>query len=119
MKLKEKEKRRKLLEKNNPDQAGKYTKAVAAEKLKQLTKAGRASILKVRMQDGKLQNGACVGKWMASGRWHPIYWGCDPDDAIHLPCERPWAHDYNNSPKYSALSEVGPGWSFSSNSLLP
>ncbi|GAB5572221.1 U3 small nucleolar ribonucleoprotein protein MPP10 isoform X1 [Prionailurus iriomotensis] len=46
MKLKEKEKRRKLLEKNNPDQAGKYTKAAASEKLKQLTKAGKASLLK-------------------------------------------------------------------------
>ncbi|XP_030173393.1 U3 small nucleolar ribonucleoprotein protein MPP10 isoform X2 [Lynx canadensis] len=65
MKLKEKEKRRKLLEKNNPDQAGKYTKAAASEKLKQLTKAGKASLLKVRMQEGKLQNGACVGKLVA------------------------------------------------------
>ena len=68
MKLKEKEKRRKLLEKNNPGQAGKYTKAAASEKLKQLTKAGKASLLKVRMQEGKPQNGACVGKLVASGR---------------------------------------------------
>lgn len=49
MKIKEKEKRRRLLEKNNPDQAGRYTKAVASEKLKQLTKTGKASLLKVRM----------------------------------------------------------------------
>lgn len=41
MKIKEKEKRRRLLEKNNPDQAGRYTKAVASEKLKQLTKTGK------------------------------------------------------------------------------
>lgn len=49
MKIKEKEKRRRLLEKNNPDQAGRYTKAAASEKLKQLTKTGKASLLKVRM----------------------------------------------------------------------
>lgn len=49
MKIKEKEKRRRLLEKSNPDQAGRYTKAVASEKLKQLTKTGKASLLKVRM----------------------------------------------------------------------
>lgn len=48
MKIKEKEKRRRLLEKKNPDQAGSYTKAVASEKLKQLTKTGKASLLKVR-----------------------------------------------------------------------
>uniref|UniRef100_A0A8C6A606 U3 small nucleolar ribonucleoprotein protein MPP10 n=1 Tax=Marmota marmota marmota TaxID=9994 RepID=A0A8C6A606_MARMA len=46
LKIKEKEKRRKLLEKSNPDQTGKYTKAVASEKLKQLTKTGRVSLLK-------------------------------------------------------------------------
>ncbi|XP_039073131.1 U3 small nucleolar ribonucleoprotein protein MPP10 [Hyaena hyaena] len=56
MKLKEKEKRRKLLEKNNPDQAGKYMKAVAAEKLKQLTKAGKASILKDEGKDKALKS---------------------------------------------------------------
>lgn len=66
MKLKEKEKRRKLLEKNNPDQAGKYTKAVASEKLKQLTKTGKASLLKVRMQERKSLQGALVGKGVAS-----------------------------------------------------
>lgn len=52
MKIKEKEKRRKLLEKSNPDQAGKYSKAVASEKLKQLTKTGRASLLKVSRGPG-------------------------------------------------------------------
>lgn len=52
MKIKEKEKRRKLLEKSNPDPAGKYSKAVASEKLKQLTKTGRASLLKVSCGPG-------------------------------------------------------------------
>ncbi|XP_049469932.1 U3 small nucleolar ribonucleoprotein protein MPP10 [Panthera uncia] len=56
MKLKEKEKRRKLLEKNNPDQAGKYTKAAASEKLKQLTKAGKASLLKDEGKDKALKS---------------------------------------------------------------
>ena len=50
MKIKEKEKRRKLLEKSSLVQAGKYSKAVADEKIKQLTKAGRASLLKVRLR---------------------------------------------------------------------
>ncbi|XP_058592792.1 U3 small nucleolar ribonucleoprotein protein MPP10 [Neofelis nebulosa] len=56
MKLKEKEKRRKLLEKNNPDQAGKYMKAAASEKLKQLTKAGKASLLKDEGKDKALKS---------------------------------------------------------------
>ncbi|XP_003986941.2 U3 small nucleolar ribonucleoprotein protein MPP10 isoform X1 [Felis catus] len=56
MKLKEKEKRRKLLEKNNPGQAGKYTKAAASEKLKQLTKAGKASLLKDEGKDKALKS---------------------------------------------------------------
>ncbi|CAK7295499.1 U3 small nucleolar ribonucleoprotein protein MPP10 [Vulpes lagopus] len=56
MKLKEKEKRRKLLEKNNPDQAGKYTRAVASEKLKQLTKTGKASLLKDEGKDKALKS---------------------------------------------------------------
>ncbi|XP_064426092.1 U3 small nucleolar ribonucleoprotein protein MPP10 [Mirounga angustirostris] len=56
MKLKEKEKRRKLLEKNHPDQAKKYTKAVASEKLKQLTKTGRASLLKDEGKDKALKS---------------------------------------------------------------
>ncbi|XP_021536163.1 U3 small nucleolar ribonucleoprotein protein MPP10 [Neomonachus schauinslandi] len=56
MKLKEKEKRRKLLEKNHPDQAEKYTKAVASEKLKQLTKTGRASLLKDEGKDKALKS---------------------------------------------------------------
>ncbi|XP_004759912.1 U3 small nucleolar ribonucleoprotein protein MPP10 [Mustela lutreola] len=56
MKLKEKEKRRKLLEKNNPDQAGKYTKAVASEKLKQLTRTGKASLLKDEGKDKALKS---------------------------------------------------------------
>ncbi|CAD7676215.1 unnamed protein product [Nyctereutes procyonoides] len=56
MKLKEKEKRRKLLEKNNPDQVGKYTKAVASEKLKQLTKTGKASLLKDEGKDKALKS---------------------------------------------------------------
>uniref|UniRef100_A0A8I3WET0 U3 small nucleolar ribonucleoprotein protein MPP10 n=1 Tax=Callithrix jacchus TaxID=9483 RepID=A0A8I3WET0_CALJA len=49
MKLKEKVKRRKLLEKSSLDQAGKYSKAVASEKLKQLTKTGKASFIKGKL----------------------------------------------------------------------
>ncbi|KAF6078682.1 M-phase phosphoprotein 10 [Phyllostomus discolor] len=56
MKIKEKEKRKKLLEQSNPDQAGKYSKAVAAEKLKQLTRAGRASLLKDEGKDKALKS---------------------------------------------------------------
>ncbi|XP_004409806.1 PREDICTED: U3 small nucleolar ribonucleoprotein protein MPP10 [Odobenus rosmarus divergens] len=56
MKLKEKEKRRKLLEKNHPDQAEKYTKAVASQKLKQLTKTGKASLLKDEGKDKALKS---------------------------------------------------------------
>ncbi|XP_007948092.1 U3 small nucleolar ribonucleoprotein protein MPP10 [Orycteropus afer afer] len=56
MKIKEKEKRKKLLEKNHPDQAGKYTKAVASKKLKQLTKAGKASLLKDEGKDKALKS---------------------------------------------------------------
>lgn len=46
MKIKEKEKRRKLLEKSNPDHS-KSSRAAASEKLKQLTKTGKVSLLKV------------------------------------------------------------------------
>ncbi|XP_059951364.1 U3 small nucleolar ribonucleoprotein protein MPP10 [Mesoplodon densirostris] len=56
LKIKEKEKRRRLLEKSNPDRAGKYTKAVASEKLKQLTKTGRASLLKDEGKDKALKS---------------------------------------------------------------
>ncbi|KAG8516280.1 U3 small nucleolar ribonucleoprotein MPP10 [Galemys pyrenaicus] len=56
MKIKEKEKRRKLLEKSNPDQEGKYSKAVASEKLKQLTKTGKASLLKDEGKDKALKS---------------------------------------------------------------
>ncbi|XP_053437946.1 U3 small nucleolar ribonucleoprotein protein MPP10 [Nycticebus coucang] len=56
MKIKEKEKRRKLLEKSNPEQAGKYTKAVALEKLKQLTKTGKASLMKDEGKDKALKS---------------------------------------------------------------
>ncbi|TKC36014.1 hypothetical protein EI555_006924 [Monodon monoceros] len=56
LKIKEKEKRRRLLEKSNPDQAGKYTKAVASEKLKQLTKTGKASLLKDEGKDKALKS---------------------------------------------------------------
>ncbi|KAM8957837.1 U3 small nucleolar ribonucleoprotein MPP10 isoform 1-T1 [Lycaon pictus] len=84
MKLKEKEKRRKLLEKNNPDQAGKYTKAVASEKLKQLTKTGKASLLKVRMQERNLLKGAFMGMAVESARdIHSTV--CQPADAACLP----------------------------------
>lgn len=66
MKIKEKEKRRRLLEKSNPDQAGKHTKAVASEKLKQLTKTGKASLLKVRM--GRKAASGAEGEQMTSFR---------------------------------------------------
>ncbi|XP_049761535.1 U3 small nucleolar ribonucleoprotein protein MPP10 isoform X1 [Elephas maximus indicus] len=56
LKIKEKEKRRKLLEKSHPDQAGRYTKAVASEKLKKLTKAGRTSLLKDEGKDKALKS---------------------------------------------------------------
>ncbi|XP_012331080.1 U3 small nucleolar ribonucleoprotein protein MPP10 [Aotus nancymaae] len=56
MKIKEKEKRRKLLEKSNLDQAGKYSKAVASEKLKQLTKTGKASFIKDEGKDKALKS---------------------------------------------------------------
>ncbi|XP_029095342.1 U3 small nucleolar ribonucleoprotein protein MPP10 [Monodon monoceros] len=56
LKIKEKEKRRRLLEKSNPDQAGKYTKAVASEKLKQLTKTDKASLLKDEGKDKALKS---------------------------------------------------------------
>lgn len=50
MKIKEKEKRRRLLEKSSAEPTAKLSKAAAAEKLRQLTKAGKASLLKVRQQ---------------------------------------------------------------------
>ncbi|KAI5237344.1 U3 Small Nucleolar Ribonucleoprotein Mpp10 [Manis pentadactyla] len=56
MKIKEKEKWRKLLEKSKPDQAGKYTKAVASEKLRKLTKTGRALLLKDEGKDKALKS---------------------------------------------------------------
>ncbi|KAK2508686.1 hypothetical protein MC885_007778 [Smutsia gigantea] len=56
MKIKEKEKQRKLLEKSNPDQAGKYTNAMASEKLKKLTKEGRALLLKDEGKDKALKS---------------------------------------------------------------
>ncbi|XP_008056820.1 U3 small nucleolar ribonucleoprotein protein MPP10 [Carlito syrichta] len=56
LRIKEKEKRRKLLEKSNPDQAGKYTKAAASEKLKQLTQTGRAALLKDEGKDKALKS---------------------------------------------------------------
>ncbi|XP_007520735.2 U3 small nucleolar ribonucleoprotein protein MPP10 [Erinaceus europaeus] len=56
LKLKEKEKRRRLLEKNSPDQVGKYSKAVASEKLKQLTRTGKAALLKDEGKDKALKS---------------------------------------------------------------
>ncbi|XP_058913024.1 U3 small nucleolar ribonucleoprotein protein MPP10 isoform X1 [Kogia breviceps] len=56
LKIKEKEKQRRLLEKSNPDRAGKYTKAVASEKLKQLTKTGKAALLKDEGKDKALKS---------------------------------------------------------------
>ncbi|XP_038169968.1 U3 small nucleolar ribonucleoprotein protein MPP10 isoform X2 [Arvicola amphibius] len=56
LKIKEKEKRRKLLEKRNPDQPGKTSRAAAKEKLKQLTKAGKVSLLKDERKDKPLKS---------------------------------------------------------------
>ncbi|CAH7333977.1 U3 small nucleolar ribonucleoprotein protein MPP10 [Phodopus roborovskii] len=56
LKIKEKEKRRKLLEKKNPDQPGKSSRAAATEKLKQLTKTGKVSLLKDERKDKPLKS---------------------------------------------------------------
>ncbi|KAM7330713.1 hypothetical protein ACRRTK_009902 [Alexandromys fortis] len=56
LKIKEKEKRRKLLEKRNPDQPGKTSRAAAKEKLKQLTKTGKVSLLKDERKDKPLKS---------------------------------------------------------------
>ncbi|XP_004372690.1 U3 small nucleolar ribonucleoprotein protein MPP10 [Trichechus manatus latirostris] len=56
LKIKAQEKWRKLLEKSHPDQEGKYTKAVASEKLKKLTKAGKAALLKDEGKDKALKS---------------------------------------------------------------
>lgn len=55
LKIKEKEKRKKLLEKNNPDQS-KSSRAAASEKLKQLTKTGKVSLLKDERKDKPLKS---------------------------------------------------------------
>lgn len=64
LKIKEKERRRKVLEKSNADQQGKYSKAAAAETVKRLTKAGKASLLKVglRPETGRGGLGGADGK---------------------------------------------------------
>ncbi|XP_033616946.1 U3 small nucleolar ribonucleoprotein protein MPP10 [Fukomys damarensis] len=56
LKIKEKEKRRKSLEKSNSHQSGKHSKAVASEKLKQMTKTGKASLLKDEGKDKALKS---------------------------------------------------------------
>ncbi|XP_068954514.1 U3 small nucleolar ribonucleoprotein protein MPP10 [Petaurus breviceps papuanus] len=56
MKLREKEKRQKLLAKTNPEQATKYNKAAASAQLKKLTKAGKASVLKDEGKDKALKS---------------------------------------------------------------
>ncbi|XP_008848836.1 U3 small nucleolar ribonucleoprotein protein MPP10 [Nannospalax galili] len=56
LKIKEKEKRRKLLEKYNTKQTGKFARAVASEKLKQLTKTGKVSLLKDERKDKALKS---------------------------------------------------------------
>lgn len=56
LKIKEKERRRKVLEKSNADQQGTYSKAAAAETVKRLTKAGRASLLKDEGKDKPLKS---------------------------------------------------------------
>ncbi|XP_059534361.1 U3 small nucleolar ribonucleoprotein protein MPP10 [Myotis daubentonii] len=56
MNLKEKEKRRRLLERSSAEPAGKLSKAAAAEKLRQLTRAGKASLLKDEGKDKALKS---------------------------------------------------------------
>ncbi|XP_006109107.2 U3 small nucleolar ribonucleoprotein protein MPP10 [Myotis lucifugus] len=56
MKLKEKEKRRRLLEKSSAQPAGKLSKASASEQLRQLTRAGKASLLKDEGKDRALKS---------------------------------------------------------------
>ncbi|XP_036592938.1 U3 small nucleolar ribonucleoprotein protein MPP10 [Trichosurus vulpecula] len=56
MKLREKERRQKLLAKTNAEQATKQNKAAASAQLKKLTKAGKASILKDEGKDKALKS---------------------------------------------------------------
>lgn len=63
MKIKEKEKRKKLLEKNNPDQS-KSSRAAASEKLKQLTKTGKVSLLKVNKGKPEGVCRVCIGLFL-------------------------------------------------------
>ncbi|XP_064013531.1 U3 small nucleolar ribonucleoprotein protein MPP10 isoform X2 [Pogoniulus pusillus] len=56
MKLREKEKRQKLLEKMKPEQGKILSKKAAAAKLKQLTKEGKASLLKDEGKDKVLKS---------------------------------------------------------------
>lgn len=76
MKLKEKEKRRKQLEKSDGDQAGKYTKARAAATVKHLTKTGRAALLKVSTRRGWAWG--CPLAWDTGSQ--PVLGGCPNDD---------------------------------------
>ncbi|XP_014399071.1 PREDICTED: U3 small nucleolar ribonucleoprotein protein MPP10 isoform X3 [Myotis brandtii] len=56
MKLKEKEKRRRLREKSSAEPAGKLSKAAASEQLRQLARAGKASLLKDEGKDKALKS---------------------------------------------------------------
>ncbi|XP_008158372.2 U3 small nucleolar ribonucleoprotein protein MPP10 [Eptesicus fuscus] len=56
LKIQEKERRRRLLEKSSADPAGKLSKAAASEKLRQLTKAGKASLLQDEGKDKALKS---------------------------------------------------------------
>ncbi|XP_055980407.1 U3 small nucleolar ribonucleoprotein protein MPP10 [Sorex fumeus] len=56
LRLREKEKRRKALEKTRPEQAAKLTKAAAVNKLQQLTKTGKAALLKDEGKDKALKS---------------------------------------------------------------
>lgn len=69
MRLQEKEKRRRALEKSHPEQAGRVTKAAAAQKLQQLTKTGRAALLKVRAPRGLQGHLHCPSQPDLGGIW--------------------------------------------------
>lgn len=84
MKLKEKEKRRRLLERSSAEPAGKLSKAAASEQLRRLASAGKASLLKVSRPRPR-------GRCGARGRSRcPLATGGRAGDTAHLRVRRPW-----------------------------
>lgn len=86
MKLQEKEKRRRLLERSSAEPAGKLSKAAASEKLRQLTRAGKASLLKVSQPARGA--GPLGGAWQV---WVPaVHWVAEPTTPPTCGCGGPW-----------------------------